>query len=109
MVTILHINKLKNAIENVPPNWVGISKRAQAKHLVTLKAGCLILFWYPTHDFTSYLGRDGLVRCNAVPRAMLEHGSLCTIAKGLFPYIHCILYRAIFFTGTPPKSTEKLI
>ena len=32
------------------PNWL-------AWNLVTLTAGCLILFRYPTHNFTSYLGR----------------------------------------------------
>ena len=31
--------------------------RVKLKHLVTLRAGCLILVRYPTHNFTSYLGR----------------------------------------------------
>ena len=33
--------------------------RGKLKGLVSLKSGCLILFRYPTHDFTSDLGRGG--------------------------------------------------
>ena len=35
--------------------------RVKLKGLVKLKSGCLILFRYPTHDFTSWLGRGVIV------------------------------------------------
>ena len=36
--------------------------RVKLKGLVSLKSGCLILFRYPTHDFTSDLGRGVRVK-----------------------------------------------
>ena len=37
------------------------SAHGTLKGLVTLEAGCLILFRYPTHDFKSFLGRGAVV------------------------------------------------